>query len=140
MGYHDQSHEDYQTGCALLIRREAIEKIGLLDESYLAYFEDVDFCLRAKKSGFKVVCVQKTKIWHKVSRTTGGGLTPKKAYLKAKNGVKFFRKYSPKFYYYFTMPVSVFFYLTIVSLAERLKNNRGVFHSFIKGLVDGVKS
>ncbi len=40
----------------MYIRRELVEKIGMLDEAFFSYFEDTDFCLRARKAGFKVVC------------------------------------------------------------------------------------
>lgn len=132
--------EDYQTGCALLIKREVIDKIGMFDPGYTAYFEDVDLCLRAKKEGFKVVCVQHAKMWHKVSRTTGGGLTSKKAYLKAKSGVRFFRRYSPRLVYYTTVPICALAYIILTSIIERLKHNCGIFKAFTKGLRSGIKN
>ena len=131
--------EGYQTGCALFIKRETVNKIGLFDPGYTAYFEDADLCLRAKKKGYRVVCVQYTKIWHKVSATTGGGLTPQKTYLKAKSGVKFFRRYSPRISYYTTVPLCALCYIILVSIIETLKNNHGIFKAFIKGLSEGIK-
>ncbi len=48
---------DVVTGGFMLIKRDVVEKIGLLSESYFMYLEDVDFCRRAKSAGFKVsVC------------------------------------------------------------------------------------
>lgn len=55
---------DYISGCAMLIRRPVMEKIGLMDERYFLYFEDVDFCLRAKKAGFKIAVEPKSQIVH----------------------------------------------------------------------------
>ncbi|MGB9706819.1 MAG: glycosyltransferase family 2 protein [Microgenomates group bacterium] len=57
---------DYVSGCAMLIRRPVLEKIGLFDERYFLYFEDVDFCLRAKKAGFKVAIEPKSMIIHRI--------------------------------------------------------------------------
>ena len=144
-GHKDSSHfqrvveEDYQTGCALLIKREVINKIGMFDPEYFMYFEDSDLCIRARKGGFKVLCVQYARTWHKVSAGSGGGLTPQKAYFKAKSGVRFFRKYSPRISYYTTVPICALCYIFMASLIERLKNNRGVFVPFIKGLISGIK-
>lgn len=45
---------DFYTGCCLLIKKEVFGKIGFFDERFFMYFEDVDFCLRAKKAGFKL--------------------------------------------------------------------------------------
>lgn len=58
---------DFITGCSLLIRREAIEKVGVFDDSYFAYGEDLDWCIRAKKAGFRLVYVPTAIIWHKVA-------------------------------------------------------------------------
>lgn len=58
---------DYVSGCAMLIRRPVLEKIGLLDERYFLYFEDVDFCIRAQKAGFKIAIELRSAIFHKLS-------------------------------------------------------------------------
>jgi GT2 family glycosyltransferase len=55
---------DYVSGCSMLIKMPVIEKIGLLDERYFLYFEDADYCLRAKKAGFKIAVDQKSIITH----------------------------------------------------------------------------
>ncbi|HLB47440.1 MAG TPA: glycosyltransferase family 2 protein [Anaerolineales bacterium] len=62
---------DWISGSAILFRREVIDKIGLWDEGYRAYFEDVDFCLRAKRAGFRVVYHPQAIAWHGVGRTFG---------------------------------------------------------------------
>lgn len=61
---------DYVTGCCLLVKREVIEKIGLLDPAYFLYYEDVDFCLRARRNGYRITYQPRAKIWHKVNRST----------------------------------------------------------------------
>ncbi len=58
---------DYLSGCCLLIKRKVFEKIGLLDERYFLFFEDADFCLKAKKAGFKIALEPKSMIIHKLS-------------------------------------------------------------------------
>jgi len=60
---------DYITGCALCIKRQVIERIGLMDARYFLYYEEVDWCTRARESGYRVVVVPKAPIWHKVSAT-----------------------------------------------------------------------
>ncbi|MDD3986076.1 MAG: glycosyltransferase family 2 protein [Methanobacterium sp.] len=58
---------DYVVGCGLLIKKSVINDIGLLDKKYFLYYEDVDWCLRAKKQGHEVFYVPQAKIWHKIS-------------------------------------------------------------------------
>jgi hypothetical protein len=55
---------DYVTGCALLARRSAIESIGLLDERFFLYYEEVDWCHRARAAGFTCVVVPHAVAWH----------------------------------------------------------------------------
>src|SRR4030042_2218745 len=58
---------DYISGCCLLIRKRVFEKIGLLNERYFLFFEDADFCLRAKKAGFRIALEPKSMILHKLA-------------------------------------------------------------------------
>ena len=56
---------DWISGCALMIRRETIEDIGLLDERFFYYWEETEWCFRAKKHGWQILHVPQAKLWHK---------------------------------------------------------------------------
>jgi len=58
---------DFVTGCAMLVKREALEAAGLLDESFFAYYEEVEWCVRIRRAGYGVIHVPGAKIWHKIS-------------------------------------------------------------------------
>jgi GT2 family glycosyltransferase len=58
---------DFVTGCALLIKRKALERIGPLDERFFAYYEEAEWCVRAHRAGFKIIHVPRARIWHKIS-------------------------------------------------------------------------
>lgn len=62
---------DYISGCCMLVKREVFEKIGLFDESYFFYFEDVDFCVRARKAGFTIAVNPNINIEHKLGGSIG---------------------------------------------------------------------
>jgi len=65
VGQYDQQKEtEYVNGCLMLIKKEVFNKIGLLDSKYFAYFEENDFCQKAKKAGFKLIYTPKSIIWH----------------------------------------------------------------------------
>lgn len=83
---------DHVTGCAMLVRREVFEHIGLFDTRYYAYYEDADFCRRAKDAGFTAWVVPQAKMRHKVSLTTQRD-KPLYHYLRARNQIRFYRKY-----------------------------------------------
>ncbi|MBU4360968.1 glycosyltransferase family 2 protein [Patescibacteria group bacterium] len=62
---HNEVKEvDQVMGAAMLIKKEVIKKIGLLDEKFWAVFEEVDFCKRAKNAGYKIYFYPNTKIVH----------------------------------------------------------------------------
>lgn len=56
-------------GCCMLIRGEVVREIGMFDEGFWAYFEETDYCLRARKGGWKVVCSGDLKVTHNHSRS-----------------------------------------------------------------------
>ena len=60
----------YTIGGAMLIHKRVFDKIGFLDENYFLYFEDADFCQRARKAGIPISFVSKIKISHSVSAST----------------------------------------------------------------------
>lgn len=66
---------DAVSGCALLARCQALEVIGLLDEDLFAYFEDMDWCLRAHHAGYDVVVVPGARVLHMGQGSTGGAST-----------------------------------------------------------------
>ena len=62
---------DYATGCCVCVRTVDFESIGMFDESFLMYGEDVDLSLRFRKQGGQILFVPESKIWHKVSSSIG---------------------------------------------------------------------
>jgi len=87
---------DYLTGCALLLKRHVIERIGFLDERFFLYWEDVDWGLRASDAGFLNVLIPTSKIWHKASFSSGGSNSPLKAYHQTRSHLLFAEMHAPK--------------------------------------------
>src|SRR3989344_3699995 len=74
----DQTAEvDSVMGAFLMIRREVVDKIGLLDEAFFMYGEDLDWCFRAKQAGYKVVYNPATTVVH--HKGSSSRKLPKKA-------------------------------------------------------------
>lgn len=65
-----QREVDWVSGAAFLVRKEVIDKIGMFDEAYFMFCEDVDWCWRAWKAGFKVVYYPEAVITHAIGRST----------------------------------------------------------------------
>lgn len=108
------STTDYISGCAMLIKKDVFREIGLLDEKYFLYYEDADFCLRARKKGFKCMVVPGARAIHyeKSERSTGG-----KTYWLVLSGLIFFKKNTPA-----VLKLWISFYTTL----RKIKNWRDV--------------
>lgn len=72
-------------GCALLVSRACFDAAGGFSEDIAVYYEDVDFCLRARARGFDAVVEPRAVVHHDGLRGFASGLTPWAAYLKARN-------------------------------------------------------
>lgn len=82
----------YLTGCALFIPQQVCEKVGLLDERYFLYYEDVDYCLRAHRFGYRSMIVPHARAFHYENSESN----PHKLYWLVLSGVIFFQKNTPK--------------------------------------------
>jgi GT2 family glycosyltransferase len=103
-------------GSCLLLAADALERVGLLDESYFAYHEEVDWCTRARAAGYTIYYQPHARVWHAGSRSTrheavptwprrkrkvGPSLpnpipltwSPARTYLGARNAVRFVRRH-----------------------------------------------
>lgn len=73
------------TGCAFLLSRRAYERLGGFDDGFFAYYEEVEYCLRARAGGMQPRVEPTAEIAHGGHRGFGGGFTRVSAYLKARN-------------------------------------------------------
>lgn len=78
----------------MLISRDLIEHIGLLDEKYFLYYEDVDYSIRAIKAGFKIYYLPKAHIWHKNASSSGKPGSKLHIYYQERNRLYFGFKYA----------------------------------------------
>jgi GT2 family glycosyltransferase len=85
---------DYLSGAAVLLSRRALETTGLLDPTYVMYVEDADWSARARGAGFTLWYEPMARGWHHVSVTSGGGLTPLKAYFRLRSGALYLSRYT----------------------------------------------
>ncbi|HEX7041636.1 MAG TPA: glycosyltransferase family 2 protein [Patescibacteria group bacterium] len=83
---------DYVSGCCMLIKRKVFEKIGLFDDRFFLYYEDVDFCLRAKKAGFGIKVYPQVVIQHELSKSAGK-MSKLSIYNQIKSAALFGKKY-----------------------------------------------
>jgi GT2 family glycosyltransferase len=91
--YNRPAKIDYAPTCCVLIRREVFGKIGLMDERYFVYADDVDFMYRARRAGVAMFYVPRGKLWHKVNGLTGGSVSDFSFYYNARGRALFLYKH-----------------------------------------------
>jgi GT2 family glycosyltransferase len=136
-GQYDKEIDiDYISGSGLLCKREVIEKIGLMDEAHFMYWEETDWCFRGAKYGYKSIYAYKSKIWHKVGKSSQ---TPFKIYYHNRNRVYFMKKNantSQILIYMLYLFIIYFWFMTGVYLVYRMDKEK--FMAFYNGIRDGL--
>jgi GT2 family glycosyltransferase len=133
--FEQVAERDYVYATAMLIKRQVIEKVGLLDSSLFFGMEDYDYCARAKKAGFKVLYVPGARVWHKQGASrkklpdhpeTWRLINKEKGILsyKPKPVFHLFRKHGPPYLFIFPA-VNRIIYETIVNSLGMI---RGAFY------------
>jgi GT2 family glycosyltransferase len=85
------------SGCALMLRRAALEQVGLLDERYFLYYEEADWCVRAAAAGWRLLWLPSAIVRHRVaasSESAAAGRTPPRVtYYMTRNRMLFLSKH-----------------------------------------------
>jgi hypothetical protein len=125
----------YAIGGAMLIHKSVFNKIGLLDESYFLYFEDADFCQRARKAGIPVSFLPEIKISHSVSASTKKLGSPMLLRYHFRNALYFNLKNGPFYIKLLVWPWSWFITIkqTIKTIAGKNKEQSA---AILKGVGD----
>ena len=84
-GQYDKAHPTpYAHGAAMLIKREAIEKVGLMPECYFLYYEEIDWSIMFTRAGYEIWYDPSCTVYHKESQTTGQN-SPLRTYYITRN-------------------------------------------------------
>jgi GT2 family glycosyltransferase len=101
----DHGTLDYVTGASILVPLPVLSKVGLLDERYFAYSEEVDWCFRMRAQGFRLAYCAAAEVWHKEGQTIGRR-NPFQDYLIVRNTLLLVRKFFAPF-----LPLAVLYSL-----------------------------
>jgi len=109
-GQHDNATETFFAhGAAMMVKREVIEKIGLMPEVFFLYYEEFDWCEQIRNGGYKIYYEPRSVIYHKESISVGKNSIMKTYYIM-RNRILYMRRNSPKlklllFYLYLSMVI-----------------------------------
>jgi GT2 family glycosyltransferase len=93
--FDEVTETDRACGAAMLVPRHVLEQIGLFDADLFFYSEDVDWSLRAHRAGYRHYVVPASKLWHKVSVTSGGENSPTTLYYGVRNTTEVCERFAP---------------------------------------------
>ncbi|CAN5343284.1 glycosyltransferase family 2 protein [soil metagenome] len=93
-GWTEPVEVDCILGASLLVRATTVRDIGLLDERYFMYAEEMDWCERARRRGWRLLYSPGSKVWHKDGRSTGRR-SPAQDYYSVRSTLTFVKKFNP---------------------------------------------
>ncbi len=132
-------------GAAMMIRKEAIDKAGLMPELFFLYYEEMDWCEKIRKAGFEIWIEPKARIYHKESMSVGKK-SQLKEYFMCRNRILFIRRNASWFsriifYFHFSLfviPRNVIGYVLRGEKAHARQFFRAIWWNFRNGTESGV--
>lgn len=105
---------DYVLGAAMMVSRPCLEAVGLMEERYFLYYEEIDWATRARAKGFRLAYAPEAVVFHKEGGTIGSSATSGQRSLLSEHYLVRSRiQFTRKFYPYFLPSVMVFSLLQI---------------------------
>ena len=137
----DKKEVTFLTGCAILVRKEVFERVGLLDTSYFFYSEDLDFDLRVLEAGLSLLFVPQAKVWHKIEDVPVARTSPYVLYHLARSTVLVFRRRFSWPYRWYAVFLQFMLY-TPFRFWQIFKGGSGLesYAAWLKGLWAGIRA
>lgn len=135
----DEAQEvSFLSGCALLLRAEAVREVGYMAEEYFLYFEDTDYLQRLSRAGYKTVYVPKAEVLHKGSETVGFQ-SGQYVYYFSRNRIWFMRRWAKWYQMVIFMTYNTLIKLPGAVVIFGLKQNKpALVRAFFKGFWHGI--
>lgn len=134
-GQYDTAHPTpYAHGAAMMVKREAIEKAGMMPECYFLYYEELDWSLMIRRAGYTIWYEPACTIYHKESQATGQD-SPLRTYYLTRNRLLFVRRNSPDITSRF---LSYLYLICIVAVKDSIKYLIHLRPDLAKAVIKGI--
>ncbi len=128
----------FLSGCALLLRADAVRQVGFMAEEYFLYFEDTDYVQRFLRCGWQVVYTPASLVLHRPSTTTGFQ-SESYVYYFSRNRIWFMQHWATWYHYLIFMLYNTFVKLPGAIIIFGLKQRRiSLVKAYFKGYRDGL--
>ena len=133
-GQYDAAHPTpYAHGAAMLIRREAIDKVGMMPECFFLYYEELDWSMMFNRAGYQIWYEPKSTIYHKESQATGPN-SPLRTYYLIRNRLLLVQR-NPK---EFNQTIAYFYLFGIVAIRDILKYSFSSRYDLLNATIRGL--
>ena len=133
-GQYEKAHPTpYAHGAAMLIKREAIEKVGLMPECYFLYYEELDWSMMFSRAGYEIWYEPASTIYHKESQSTGNNSPLRTFYITRNRLLLVKRNWSGISKY-----ISYSYLIAIVALRDILKYTLKGKFQLVKAIIKGI--
>ena len=132
--YDHLKYVGYAPTCFMIFDSNVFREIGLMDEDYFVYYDDVDFVWRMKQKGISISFAPKSVVHHKVSTSTGGERTPFSVFYLSRNRIYFLRKHFKKFHLLLTLSFVLSSRLVRLGMLPRELSTAG-----LRGIKEGMQ-
>ena len=133
-GQYETAHPTpYAHGAAMMIRRDAIEKVGLMPECYFLYFEELDWSIKFTRAGYQIWYEPKCTIYHKESQATGQN-SPLRTYYLTRNRLMLVQRNPQEF----NKTLAYIYLICIVALRDILKYTSSARLDLLKATILGL--
>ena len=138
-GQYNTAHPTpYAHGAAMMIKREVIEKAGLMPECYFLYYEELDWSMMIRRAGYDIWYDSACTIFHKESQTTGQN-SPLRTYYITRNRLLFAQRNQPNR----TKYITYLYLISVVAIRDILKfalqRRWDLVRATIRGVVSFIK-
>ena len=136
---YDTAHSTpYAHGAAMMVKREVIEKAGLMPECYFLYYEELDWSMMIRRAGYEIWYEPACTVFHKESQTTGQN-SPLRTYYITRNRLLFTQRNQQGM----TKYISYLYLISLVATRDILKyaflRRMDLVQSTIRGIVSFIK-
>jgi hypothetical protein len=134
-GQYDTAHPTpYAHGAAMLIKRDAIDKVGLMPECYFLYYEELDWSIMFTRAGFQIWYEPKCNIYHKESQAIGQK-SPLRTYYLTRNRLMLVQRNPLEF----NKTLAYLYLIGIVSLRDTLKYIISARYDLLKATIRALR-
>lgn len=130
---------DYATACGLLIKSETLRDVGLFDEQFFMYYEDLDWCWRLIALDKRIMVVPKARMWHQGAATIGGYDSADERYYMALSSILFFRKHTKGWRWLIVIPFRLLSAMKTSRRLLRIRKDKMALYAYWRGLWHGLR-